>query len=247
MTRLKDKEFRIISDLLSELYYNDDLKEIERKFLVGIRTLIPYHQASFYPMDPETGRALEDAAVFIDTREDLIPHFFASIAPEENYLAHLFHRKESIVYIESDILGTELYEKTEFYRNFLKPQGVSYGCGAILIDEGKPMGVISLFRGKKWGNFTEKEAFILELFTAHLTQITANLLPGKELILNFDDAILTLREQEIAGLIFQGYTNEEIATELCISVSTVKKHVYNIFHKYHVNNRTSLIQLLRIR
>ena len=55
---------------------------------------------------------------------------------------------------------------------------------------------------------------------------------------------LTTREKEILELIMKGYSNEEIAEKLFITVSTTKKHVYHIFSKYGVNNRMSLIKLL---
>ncbi|MCU7378091.1 LuxR C-terminal-related transcriptional regulator [Clostridiales Family XIII bacterium ASD5510] len=65
----------------------------------------------------------------------------------------------------------------------------------------------------------------------------------EERITRYSDR-LTSREKEILELIVQGYSNEEIAEKLFITVSTTKKHVYNIFSKYDVNNRMSLIKLL---
>ncbi|RAZ24636.1 hypothetical protein DK853_50395, partial [Klebsiella oxytoca] len=46
---------------------------------------------------------------------------------------------------------------------------------------------------------------------------------------------LTRRETEITQLILQGKTNAEIAEELFISETTVKKHVSNIFEKTGIN------------
>jgi DNA-binding NarL/FixJ family response regulator len=52
---------------------------------------------------------------------------------------------------------------------------------------------------------------------------------------------LTPREGEINELIGRGYSNREIAERLFISVSTVKSHVYNIFRKTSIKNRTQAI------
>ena len=60
----------------------------------------------------------------------------------------------------------------------------------------------------------------------------------------FEDSNLTPREREIAEMILKGYSNEEIAEDLSITISTTKKHVYNIFNKYHVKSRMALIKLL---
>ena len=48
---------------------------------------------------------------------------------------------------------------------------------------------------------------------------------------------LTTREKEILIMLGQGKSNSEISHELCISTSTVKTHVYNIFQKIGVPNR----------
>lgn len=53
--------------------------------------------------------------------------------------------------------------------------------------------------------------------------------------------IFTVREQEVIDCIYKGFSNTDIAMALQISVSTVKKHVWNIYNKVGVDNRTGLI------
>ncbi|MEW6501208.1 MAG: response regulator transcription factor [Thermodesulfobacteriota bacterium] len=50
-------------------------------------------------------------------------------------------------------------------------------------------------------------------------------------------ALLTGREVEILALLAGGAGNEQIAERLCISTSTVKTHIYNIYKKINVPNR----------
>ncbi|MFV8828085.1 LuxR C-terminal-related transcriptional regulator [Alkalihalobacterium sp. APHAB7] len=52
---------------------------------------------------------------------------------------------------------------------------------------------------------------------------------------------LSKREAEIIGLISKGYSNNDIANRLFLSINTVKTHLANIFNKLGVNNRTSVI------
>jgi len=52
---------------------------------------------------------------------------------------------------------------------------------------------------------------------------------------------LTNKETKILELLKQGKTNKEIASELFISVSTVKTHINNIFKKMNISNRNELI------
>ena len=55
---------------------------------------------------------------------------------------------------------------------------------------------------------------------------------------------LTRREAEVALQICKGISNKEIAMELHISETTVKKHVSNIFDKLGVKRREEIMGLL---
>jgi DNA-binding CsgD family transcriptional regulator len=58
-------------------------------------------------------------------------------------------------------------------------------------------------------------------------------------------ARLTRRQQEVARLVCEGRSNQEIADEACLSLPMVKKHLHAIFRKLEVNSRSRLIALLR--
>lgn len=55
--------------------------------------------------------------------------------------------------------------------------------------------------------------------------------------------ILTRREKEILGLIAEGMTNNEIATKLFISSTTVDTHRKNLLAKFDAKNIASLISM----
>ncbi len=48
---------------------------------------------------------------------------------------------------------------------------------------------------------------------------------------------LTTREMDILLLIIKGYSNEEIAKTLVISIHTVKAHIESIYRKFNVHNK----------
>ncbi len=52
---------------------------------------------------------------------------------------------------------------------------------------------------------------------------------------------LTKRENEILGLLAQGYQYKEIAEKLSISALTVHTHIRNIYEKLHVRSRTEAV------
>ena len=53
---------------------------------------------------------------------------------------------------------------------------------------------------------------------------------------------LSKRELEILSLLAQGYSNQEIAAKLFVSLSTVKTHVQNLFEKLDVKRRTQAVE-----
>ncbi|MBQ9624153.1 MAG: response regulator transcription factor [Treponema sp.] len=55
---------------------------------------------------------------------------------------------------------------------------------------------------------------------------------------------LSEREFDVLKLIADGRSNNEISEKIEVSVSTVKKHIYNIFNKAGVNSRTQLLNLV---
>ena len=58
-------------------------------------------------------------------------------------------------------------------------------------------------------------------------------------------ATLTEREREVLALLSEGVTNRQIATELYLSVDTVKTHVRKVFAKLGVGNRTQAAIIAR--
>jgi DNA-binding NarL/FixJ family response regulator len=59
------------------------------------------------------------------------------------------------------------------------------------------------------------------------------------------DFPLTERETQVLTLLAQGLTQREIAEELYLSVSTIKRHLESIYSKLSVNNKISAVQKAR--
>jgi DNA-binding NarL/FixJ family response regulator len=52
---------------------------------------------------------------------------------------------------------------------------------------------------------------------------------------------LSPREKEIVALLAKGYLYKEIASQLGISVETVRTHIHNTYEKLHVRSRTEAV------
>ncbi|UNC91189.1 DNA-binding response regulator [Candidatus Contubernalis alkalaceticus] len=52
---------------------------------------------------------------------------------------------------------------------------------------------------------------------------------------------------EVLQTLSTGASNKEIAKKLCISLSTVKTHIINIYSKLHVSNRVEAVETARMK
>ncbi|MGF1688171.1 HTH-type transcriptional regulator MalT [Photobacterium japonica] len=53
---------------------------------------------------------------------------------------------------------------------------------------------------------------------------------------------LTQREWQVLGLIYTGYSNEQIAAELDVASTTIKTHIRNLYQKLNIANRQQAIE-----
>jgi len=58
----------------------------------------------------------------------------------------------------------------------------------------------------------------------------------------YSDIPLTKRELEVFKLIVRGLTNKQVGESLCISLSTVKTHIINIYSKLEIKNRVAAVE-----
>jgi DNA-binding CsgD family transcriptional regulator len=76
-----------------------------------------------------------------------------------------------------------------------------------------------------------------------LRQTASGAAPGNSRLPHL--AQLTSREQEVAGLVCDGRSNQEIAENARLSVPMVKKHLHAVFRKLEVPSRSRLMTLMR--
>lgn len=72
------------------------------------------------------------------------------------------------------------------------------------------------------------------------------MVPPESNVLNQHGAlihVLSVREKEILEWLSKGMLYKEIAAQLFISPETVRKHVYHIYEKLHVNNRIEAVNI----
>ena len=69
--------------------------------------------------------------------------------------------------------------------------------------------------------------------------------PSEDFVINekeLENLRLSEREYEVLNLLTKGLSNANIADELCLSISTIKTHVSNLFVKMDVKSRAQAIE-----
>ncbi|WP_373766895.1 HTH-type transcriptional regulator MalT [Glaesserella sp.] len=100
---------------------------------------------------------------------------------------------------------------------------------------------------------THKAQFILRSINQHNRHKTAhfdeqfvkNLLENPHVPELLKISPLTQREWQVLGLIYSGYSNEQISQELVVAMTTIKTHIRNLYQKIGVANRSEAIEYTR--
>jgi DNA-binding CsgD family transcriptional regulator len=79
----------------------------------------------------------------------------------------------------------------------------------------------------------------------HFSDYRYNLQDKIDFATVFENYNFTQREKEIFLLMLEGKSNQDIKNKLFLSIKTVKNHVYNIYKKMGINNRTQLLAFLQ--
>lgn len=76
-------------------------------------------------------------------------------------------------------------------------------------------------------------------------QFVTNLLQNPKVPELLKISPLTQREWQVLGLIYSGYSNEQISDELQVATTTIKTHIRNLYQKIGVTNRSEAIGYTR--
>jgi len=157
----------------------------------------------------------------------------------------------------SDVLSDRQYHELAIFREYFRPGGVDH-----MVDLGLPAAAqrqrsFLFFRETGARDFSERDRAVLEMLRPHLLGIEARAAlrrrlseaPGAGGSNGFGPSDpyhqLTAREREVVRLVAQGKTNAQIAGELWVAPSTVKKHLENVYEKLGVSRRTAAATMLQ--
>ena len=244
-----------LNELALTLHEQRDIDAFQAQTLKGVAGLVPHRIAMFDLIEQDRHGApvyIHPASRGMDAQA--LGDYYDRYAAMD-YTTWSFDLHRVGVYRDLDLVDVERRDATPIYREWMEPQGVYFGCTATLAHAETPLGSITLFREHEAGDFTDDELEALFEIARHVSIALANLYPGGIKISAssafdpLDDLIaahdIQPREAEILRLMLVGKTNRQMADELFISESTVKKHVNAVYRKLGVKNRLGLMSAVR--
>jgi len=182
-------------------------------------------------VNPVHGQRYEQEFQFDDP---LTPHLLARRVPS----------RATDVLPQVDLLGTE------FFNNFLRPDGLHWGVNAFAHDGHCHLGDMRIWRTCARPNFDDDDLLVFQTVYPALVKALARCasenFPEKqfareELIeLLIGKAGLSRREAEVVALACEGVSDKGIAKSLNIGFTTVRTHLGAAFRKLDCTGRTRL-------
>lgn len=238
-----------MNDFLLDCGGYRESKEFGKRVMNKIEVLIPFDQARLYFLN-DNGTIVEEYLLGVDKQVSMEYHEYYSQVDNGNYAVAKRAKAFQQHYpkIEDCIYSWDKYGHQEvFFQEYVQPLQLHHSFGLGLRDiHGTLKCMFSLDRICDV-KFSKIEMEIMHYIRSHLDNLYQNFYvtpPGNYENVGrkiFEDAPLTAREAEVAELLMQGVIPIHISQKLCISITTVNKHIANMHAKLNVSTRQELI------
>lgn len=247
---MQNNEFLLINNIIYQIYSISDFNTMKVTFLNLLKMLIPNTASSILMADNSNSNNLLCDPICVPDIYSETENKYLSLE-DQDFSRWIMLSKQCILIRESELMSEDELIKTEIYQKCYKPFGVHYSMQLTIVYNNIFLGIISLYRRKEDGDFSNDEMFIMRAFSDHLNlrfyqSLSSNLSKDSNNTYSLVDLAstyhLTNREVEILQLIFEDMENQDIAEKLCISGYTLKKHLQNLYRKFDISNKWGLLK-----
>ncbi|MEE8885368.1 MAG: LuxR C-terminal-related transcriptional regulator [Eubacteriales bacterium] len=245
---MEKNDLIVLNEFIYHLYDETDFTTLRRRIVKDIKRLIPCSYASILLADPDSA-----TPIYRDPVCD--PEDFSALENEYIQLSGADHTIWSAeagrpsVLRESSLLTDEKRLSTPIYRLCYSKRDIYDTLQSNIIYEGKCLGVMTLYRTRAEGAFTDEDVLLMDMIHTHLRRIFKKATDSqntdqesqrvKKLAIQY---LLSTRETEILGLLLTGKPDSEITEQLSISTGTLKKHMQHIYRKMGISSRWELLR-----
>lgn len=251
---LQKRDWQFVLDAVYRINAIFDVDSFQNEVLSCLRNLIPNKQGTFFIIEMRQGIACSARPAVVGEPVHHLEEFMSGIYDDDPYFNGLYLKTVSHAFRDTDMIPEHIRKSSRIYRDIYEPEDSIYILRLLFACHGESIGEASLFKSSAQGDFSVRDVHIANLLAPHIALKLSDLLKReKEDSEKRDDCNLlceynlTQREEQIIQLIVEGQQELAIANSLCISLSTVKKHVYNAYRKLDVGNRAQLLKLVGIR
>lgn len=250
---LDKNQFLIYNEIIHSMYKCHNLEDLKYMFFSKLKMLIPFSYASIllYHIDEKNSQVSFNTPIcfpeyFIDAENEYIKH------SDKDNLFWLMHSKESTLIRESDVLDEKTRVNSYIYKHCYSQYKIFDTLQYSITYDGRILGVLTLFRTRIDGIFTDEDMFYLRLCGTHLNLVINQMLENKKSVYSKSEAdievlaqkySLTNREMQLLSMVYQYYNIDEMASELEITENTVQKHLQNLFRKMNVTSRWDILRI----
>lgn len=235
------KDWKRINEMILRMNSESDILKALNTFLTDIEGLVPYEKACIYFYDLSAPEIVKDYIGQGFSEKELIDYerYYCNI---DDVVEKMMPNKE-VVIKSSEAFDINKRKETEYFIDYVTPAKTKVSLDTNfrwnMENRGFCIGSLDLFRNEKDVDFSEREVEICRIFQPHIELKVSNYAFLFENLTH--KYSLTNAEQDVATMILKGYSNEQIAEEKCISISTVKKHVSRILEKSDTKSRIEFI------
>ena len=247
---MEKNQFLMINDIIYDIYSWEKLSDINETFFKRLQMLLPFSYGSlfFHKGDASSDIELSDpvcyTAYFAEAEQDYLK------SSDDDYLLWILHARESKLIRESDIIDDADRLNSPLYRGCYHKYDIYDSMQLTIVHNGRLYGVLSLFRTKSDGTFSNDDMFFLQSLGMHLNLAISRLIDSSDThnstslsVSDFSKIYgLTSREADIFQAITHFMENKQIAATMNISENTLQKHLQNLFRKFGVGSKWELMK-----
>lgn len=228
--------------------------ELRRRLAEPLLSLLDADFYASYAWDDAAGRFARGVAVNVDpTHERRYEERFQFVDPLTPLL-----RARRVPTRATDVIPQRVLQASEFFNEFLRPDGLHWGLNAYAHDGTRHLGDLRIWRCRSRPNFDDDDLGLVRLiYPALVTALGRGAAPAWPDTLRHDEGLaaalvqwqlLSPREAEVASLAAEGLSDKDIARRLGIGFTTVRTHLAAAFRKLGCEGRTQLAhRLARLR
>jgi ATP/maltotriose-dependent transcriptional regulator MalT len=234
------------------MYQWDSLDKMKEHFFTYLKSLVPFSYASILLRDRKIHTSDIQYSTILCYPEyfEEAEHIYLKFT-QHDPLDWTIYAGESHLLKESDLIEDEKRLNSPLYMHCYRKYKIFDTLQYTIVYKQEYLGVLTLFRTKGDGDFTDDSMFYLRSLGKHLnavlytlTDLSNHSQEKKKLIETLKSSYpLTRRECQVLEKIFQYQSNNEIAQALNITENTLLKHIQNIYTKMGVSSKLELLSL----